>query len=1441
MAQGTVKWFNADKGYGFIAVDGGRDLFVHHTAIQMDGFRTLAEGQRVDFQIHQGERGPQAIEVHISGEDAQETTPQVENVTLSSEPGDRPLSSMLLPELQRLAQSLGIVGVGRMRKSQLIEAIQARKLSPEPTASAATKNAGPHSATSLPGTVRPYESRDGSLSSMLLPELQRLAQSLGIVSVGRMRKSQLIEAIQARRAGTAMPSDWQASRGGAPLYQQVAEHIRNQIESDGILRGERLRTEVELQEYYGVSRNTVRDAIKYLISQGILETRPGQGTFVIKAAEPESASTSPIGSNQPLKSLQPLSREASSKSSVIDDTEHGGFAINERVRKAQADQAEKEARRALARRSFEDAVTHLEKARTLDPDRAERLELELNFFSAQDDDLPGQLAWRRGVWLALAAGSSSDPRDSSSARVATLPARPETATKTVPPSVSQRQGLVKPGKAGAELEVAFVRLLQRFFHLAAEDEKAILERLRRQNAGTQFGHDIQFDCRAANSSVRLHVECKNYDRPLQTHDIADKILQMRTYWREKKVDHFVIVTPRAGIQNDLDRLIQSLNSEESAQFHIQVWGPDERIQELFALEPTAYKAVYGTEPQSVDARAIIERWTARLKPVLRLPASLASYLTSPHAHCVTGEDIQHFEELFREPIETQASTLAGVPLGQLGDVLTNWVGDTGRRTMLLVGEFGDGKSFACYRLTRILASTYTSNPRSTFPLRLPLRDLRSAGNPQELLSRRLKVLGADVRDWARVQEVAPTVVILDGFDEMSAQLDHATVAENLRLLAECVRYFASSKVIVTSRTHFFETNRDQDRFLEQLENPDVVQLTPLPRNKRSEHLNTYAKRHGLSSKFERIRRLYDPIGLAAKPLFLQMIKETLPDLPDNDFDEVVLYETYVQKSLMRKTELLEDEGMHTLRKETLHGMVQLLESLALEQLVTGGRPVDLRTFGVDRIDLARVLWKMSEVDASAKQTQDARARLGVRSLLKPVPKPNEDEAWPVTFFHRSMSEYFIARALVDALRHNQSQARNLLSSVILGPETVDFIALLANKGHDSEALGRTLEGLARSAVRGTQSNYLGGNAITLAFRINWRPPRRGWTGLELSYADLSATDLSGADFSGSSLRYATLDNADLSGADLTDCDLTGVRLEETAPVVNLAPGRVEDSVLACYGDGSIREWSLSGSRPASKKILDGFGGLKSATWGPYGDLVVIDRHNLSLWRIAGSQTAKKAEFRIRAEADSIRLAGSALSFTLARRNQCTAILFDCPSASIRAMVRLPERSSVVFANDRTAVLPVDQGKTGIARIDGIDLKSREIPVEDVTAVDVRSSSDGEIRMIVGDSRGNVAPIRADVNSETIDFDAPIPQRLHEGAVLAVCFLSQNVVATGGRDRSLTICDVDHSELRVAHRLVLTLRCADLKTVGVQGDRERQALEALRDKAASEAPYATTVE
>jgi CspA family cold shock protein len=64
MEHGKVKWFNNEKGFGFIEREGGDDVFVHFSAIQGEGFKSLEEGQEVTFEIENGQRGPQAVNVH---------------------------------------------------------------------------------------------------------------------------------------------------------------------------------------------------------------------------------------------------------------------------------------------------------------------------------------------------------------------------------------------------------------------------------------------------------------------------------------------------------------------------------------------------------------------------------------------------------------------------------------------------------------------------------------------------------------------------------------------------------------------------------------------------------------------------------------------------------------------------------------------------------------------------------------------------------------------------------------------------------------------------------------------------------------------------------------------------------------------------------------------------------------------------------------------------------------------------------------------------------------------------------------------------------------------------------------------------------------------------------------------------------------------------------
>ena len=65
MKQGTVKWFNEEKGFGFIEVEGGKDIFVHFSSIKKEAFKTLKEGDKVEFEVEDGARGPQAANVVV--------------------------------------------------------------------------------------------------------------------------------------------------------------------------------------------------------------------------------------------------------------------------------------------------------------------------------------------------------------------------------------------------------------------------------------------------------------------------------------------------------------------------------------------------------------------------------------------------------------------------------------------------------------------------------------------------------------------------------------------------------------------------------------------------------------------------------------------------------------------------------------------------------------------------------------------------------------------------------------------------------------------------------------------------------------------------------------------------------------------------------------------------------------------------------------------------------------------------------------------------------------------------------------------------------------------------------------------------------------------------------------------------------------------------------
>ena len=685
---------------------------------------------------------------------------------------------------------------------------------------------------------------------------------------------------------------------------------------------------------------------------------------------------------------------------------------------------------------------------------------------------------------------------------------------------------------------------------------------------------------ADSPAVHCHVECKNLDRQVTVGDIAGKLAQQKYRHRGTQIDHWILISPHHDGADDLPAMLDAWDREGEYPFSVQVWSPETKVREMFALEPAVYEAVYGRPPTqeevsaSADAAELIRR---KLAPRLRVDAVWRRYLEQPGAFCFVNEDSRHFDGLYGRHLPLKATDERGALLdGTLMDKVMGWTGDAGSAPMLVLADFGEGKSVFTYCLTRRLCEEFRAAPDGAlFPLRIPLREFREAGSARGLLERRLIEVGATLAQWRVLTRQVRTLAILDGFDEMSADLSPAAITVNLRDIRSCLTELSGSKVLVTSRQRVLDGSRDWRRILDRLGQPLLMRIASGPRRQRVQYLEQFATDEASVRVLATLRSLYDPIGLAAKPLFLEMIKETLRDLPDDTFSETVLYDTYINKSLRTKWELLADPGEDLTSDELIENLKEILEDVAVRLQEANGAYIYLRDYqGNDRGKIAELLWKMRDQVVPRDQfpptaQDDAANRVGIRSLLKAVSAPDADR-WPVDFFHRSMREYFVAQSIVHCLNKDARRARHILSAAPLLPEIAHFAATILRSRQDDAALA-TLEKLACSATTEHSNAYLGGNALTLLHGAGGLLAERDWSGLRLDHARLRGADLRGARLAGSSLRHANLDNANLEDADLTQADLEGVRLEETSQVlaVTALPG---NRVIAAYEDRSLREW-----------------------------------------------------------------------------------------------------------------------------------------------------------------------------------------------------------------------------------------------------------------------------
>ena len=418
-----------------------------------------------------------------------------------------------------------------------------------------------------------------------------------------------------------------------------------------------------------------------------------------------------------------------------------------------------------------------------------------------------------------------------------------------------------------------------------------------------------------------------------------------------------------------------------------------KISSAFILEFTTntfhrQKASYTLKIGMKKKKEVIKTWKQKLEPPLQRLGKWKEYLIKPHKLFLRG-DPKNIEDLYEHGVimmckDETGHLLEGTLEGKVREWLKKPVEE--KPSLILLGEFGDGKTVFTYVLARKLIGEFRQSPATGWiPVRFALKDFGSkdVNSSTRFVEKRIKEFGIDLSEWNDLKYSNYNILaILDGFDEISKKLDPKTVLENIDYLIDCFENeFPGMKLLITSRKHFFENQKNKDKLSKRIGNPQLLHMAPIDRRTTLSHLEEYAKQKNLKGKLNKLKDCHDPIGLASKPLFLEMVKSSLKKLPENEFSERILYETYIQNALERKFEYLDHEEKNTDPEIIIANMTKILGEVALALHESPEEFVYLSEVN-GATELKQHLWDMSFEDYLT--SEDEKARVAVRSLLKRV-------------------------------------------------------------------------------------------------------------------------------------------------------------------------------------------------------------------------------------------------------------------------------------------------------------------------------------------------------------------------------------------------------------------------------------------------------------------------
>ena len=447
-----------------------------------------------------------------------------------------------------------------------------------------------------------------------------------------------------------------------------------------------------------------------------------------------------------------------------------------------------------------------------------------------------------------------------------------------------------------------------------------------------------------------------------------------------------------------------------------------------------------------------------------------------------------------------------------------WLGrqDT-ERQLAILGEYGTGKSSFCQKLAHDLAVSYLKATASTrIPIVLNLREFTKTLKIESLvlsfLDEECGVMNPRFKLFEAMNDAGAFVLVFDGFDEMAVRVDQDTLEMNLQEI-EKLAAGTKAKVIITSRPEYFVTSKEQETSLspgDRLLATRGTEYKPLhivlwkepqvnlflkkrvPLIKKAKKSWTYYR--------DRIKQIADLSDLSRRPVLLDMIVKTLPQLISSGkpINRPNLYETYLmgeirrQKILKKRALLLTDTARFS-----------LLQHLSL----------DFFTGEMEKISFGDAMTHMEELVKPPKAEIEAYTRdfLTCSFLMR-----KRDEYF---FSHKSIMEYLVAQGLKNEIEKDSPDA---FGRQILEPGVTAFMAELKP---DRDMLLEWIKSTRSSPNR--DITWLGGNAATLLCKLDPGALKR---------RNLSRTVLNGANLNFSDLRGTSLD-----GASLTNVRMIGAK------------------------------------------------------------------------------------------------------------------------------------------------------------------------------------------------------------------------------------------------------------------------------------------------------------